>query len=115
MVSMMTWAMPRTSSSICRSALDGGRDAAVVGLQRMAVAGLAEAPDERLVGRLQEEDLGSDVAALERADAPHQAPAGALPERMSSTSATRWYRSGSLATSSARSASRSEGTLSTTV
>ena len=44
---------------------DGGGDAPVVGLQRVAVAGLAEAPDERLVGRLEEEDLGLDVAAVE--------------------------------------------------
>ena len=54
-------------------AFDGGRDAPVVGLQRVTVAGLAEAPDERLVGRLEEEDLGPDAAAIE---GPHRGAQG---------------------------------------
>ena len=45
---------------------DRGGDAALVG-QRVAVAGLGEAPDEHLVTRFEEEDLRPDAAPLERA------------------------------------------------
>ena len=45
---------------------DRAGDPALVG-ERMAVARLREAPDEDLVARLEEEHLGPDAAALERA------------------------------------------------
>ena len=64
---MITSASARTSSSIVALAGDRGRDALVAGVERMAVARLREAPDEDLVVRLEEEDLGLDVPALERA------------------------------------------------
>ena len=50
-------------------ALAGDRrlHAVVLGVQRVAVARLRVAPDERLVARLEEDDLGLDVAAVEGA------------------------------------------------
>ena len=83
--------------------------------QRMAVARLGEAPDEDLVTRLEEEDLGPDPATLEGAAHRGRTRAATSPDRTSRTMATRAKRDGSLETSSARSGSSSPGRLSTTV
>ena len=65
-VSTMTSASARTGSRIAPLLGDRAGDAALVA-ERMAVAGLAEPPDQDLVARLEEEDLRPDPAALQRA------------------------------------------------
>ena len=64
---MITWRQRPDLLEHRALARDGDGDALVGGVQRVAVARLRVAPDEDLVVRLEEEDLGLDVAALERA------------------------------------------------
>ena len=74
----------RTSSSMRRSRRSMAAMPDAASRSGMAVAGLAEAADEHLVGRLEEEDLGSMPRPW---SAPSAAPraSGASPERTSST------------------------------
>ena len=65
-VSTTTSASARIGSRSRRSSAIALGDARAVG-ERVAVAGLREAPDQHLVARLEEEHLRPDPAALERA------------------------------------------------
>ena len=65
-VSRTTSASARTGSSSRALLGDRARDAALVA-ERVAVARLAEAPDEDVVARLEEDDPRPDAATLERA------------------------------------------------
>jgi hypothetical protein len=95
---MITSAWARMSASSSRSrSIDAATPRA---LERVAVARLAEAADEHVVARLEEEDLG---LMPRPSSAPVAAAKASLasPERASSTSARRSKRSGWRTTSSA--------------
>ena len=87
----------------------------VVAVQRVPVARLAEAPDQDVVACLEEEDLGRDVARLERADGLLKCQRR-VAARASSTSASALVAcQARCATSWARLRSSSAGRLSTTL
>ena len=113
LVSSTTSASARTGSSRPRSCGDRGGDPALV-RQRVAVAGLREAPDQDLVARLEEDDHGPDPAALERAAHRAERERDVAGAHVEDDRGAREPR-GSLASRSARSGSSSPGRLSTTM